>query len=221
MDSRYLWIIAMGAWMALSSSALAQSSSRGPGWEYGIDAVYLDSADWTFDGDSSLSVDSDLALTLTFGYRFNSRVELQFALDWQSSDYDATLQSATLPGSINVSGEYEAFTPRVNVNYKFLDSNLTPYVTGGIGWSFIDTNIPNSQVEIGCWWDPWYGQICTPYQSTKTIDEFAYQAGIGVRWDYSRAVSLRFGYERHWLDFSGAASTPDIDQLKLGFQLRY
>jgi opacity protein-like surface antigen len=221
MNSKYRWIIALAAWMAMSSPAWAQSSSRGPGWEYGIDAVYLDSADWSFDGGSSVSVDSDLALTLTFGYCFNSRVELQFALDWQSSSYDATLQSSTLPISIDVSGDYEAFTPRINVNYNFLDSDLTPYVTAGIGWSFIDTNIPNSQVQIGCWWDPWYGQICVPVQDTRSADTFTYQLGVGVRWDAPRGFSMRLGYEKHWYEFDNSSSSPDFDQYKLGVIFRY
>ena len=107
------------------------------------------------------------------------------------------------------------------MNYNFLAADFTPYVTGGIGWSFIDTNIPNSQVEIGCWWDPWYGQICTPYQSTRTEDEFTYQVGAGVRWDFSPGFSMRFGYEKHWYDYGNATSTPDLDQLKLGVMFIY
>lgn len=222
MESIYRMIIVLAGCVALSSPALAQSSSRGTGWEYGIDAVYFPSTDVDFEGGSSLSVDDDLALTLVFGYRLNSRVEIGFALDWQSADYDATIQSADLPGlSVDVNGEYEIFTPRVNVNYNFLDSNLTPYVTGGIGWAFIDTNIPEGRVEVGCWWDPWYGQICVPVQDTRSTDAFTYQLGAGVRWDASRGLSMRLGYEKHWYDFDKASSTPDFDQFKLGVVFRY
>lgn len=222
MDSRYRWIIAVATWMAMSSPAWAQSSSRGPGWEYGIEAVYLASTDISFDGGSSLSVDDDLSLTLIFGYRVNSRVEVSFSLDWETADYDATIQSADNPAlSVNVNGEYEAFTPRVNLNYNFIDGNLTPYVTGGIGWSFIDTNIPEGRVEIGCWWDPWYGQICVPVQDTRSTDVFTYQLGAGIRWDSSRAFSMRLGYEKHWYDFDNASSAPDFDQYKLGVIFRY
>jgi len=44
---------------------------------------------------------------------------------------------------------------------------------------------------FGCWWDPWLGYICTPCQSTRTSNEFSYQAGVGLRWDVSTAMSLR------------------------------
>ncbi len=64
---------------------------------------------------------------LIFGYRFNERVELAFALDWQEVDYDATLQSATIPSlRVNVTGDLEAFTPRAWVNYNFMEGPSHP-----------------------------------------------------------------------------------------------
>ena len=222
MNTRHQMWVACVVLMAMSVTAHAQSSNRGVGWEFGTDLIYLDSTDVSFDGGSRIAVDDDLALAITFGYRFSSRLELQFALDWQSVDYRATLQSALLPSlSIDVSGEYESFTPRVSANYNFIDGAITPYVTGGIGWSFIDTNIPNGRVQVGCWWDPWYGQICTPYQSTASTDGFTYQLGVGVRWDSSGTIGMRLGYEKHWYDFDNASGSPDFDQLKLGIFWRY
>jgi opacity protein-like surface antigen len=215
--SRILFVLL--ASIVVSSPALAQG--RRTGWEFGLEAVYLDSTDLSFDGGSSASVDDDLGLTLTFGYRFNPNFELQFGIDWSAVDYSAHLVSSNLPGvSIDVSGEYEYFTPRVNAVYNFRDAPITPYVSGGIGWAFIDTNIPTGRVEVGCWWDPWWGQICTPYQSTKDVDEFAYQAGVGVRWDISRYYSMRFGYEKQWIDFQHS-SNADFDQIRFSFQFTY
>ena len=221
MDTRHRLFFALAALTAVSSSAWAQSSGRDPGWEYGLDLVYLDSADLSFKGGSTLDVDDDVAATLVFGYRFDSHLEVQFALDYQSADYDATIQSADTPGlAVDVRGEYEAFTPRVNMNYNFLDGNITPYVTGGIGWSFIDTNIPDGRVEIGCWWDPWYGEVCVPVQDTRSSDAFTYQLGAGVRWDAPGNWSVRFGYEKHWYEFDNASGSADFDQIKLGVLFR-
>jgi opacity protein-like surface antigen len=76
-------------------------------------------------------------------------------------------------------------------------------------------------VQVGCWWDPWWGYICTPYQSTKSVDEFVYQLGAGVRWDLSPGYTLRLAYEKHWFDAGNATSTPDFDQWKLGIAFRY
>ena len=223
MNAKYRIVILLAALVALNSPAWGQSSNRDTGWEYGADLVYLGSSDLEFQGGSTADVEDDIAVAFIFGYRFNSRLELQFALDYQSVDYDATIQSADTPPAlaVDVRGEYESFTPRANVNYNFLDGNLTPYVTGGIGWSFIDTNIPEGRVEIGCWWDPWYGEICVPVQDTRSTDAFVYNLGAGVRWDASSNWSMRLGYEKHWYDLDTASGSPDFDQIKLGVVFRY
>lgn len=206
--------------LALASPAVAEN--RAQGWEIGLDLLYQDSTDISFEGGSSASIEDDIGLAVTFGYRFNPRLEIQFDLDWAVVDYDVTIQSAIAPGvQFQGRGEIESFTPRIGVSFNFLESDLTPYVNGTVGWSFVDTNIPNGPVQFGCWWDPWWGQICAPYQSTKSIDDATYSLGAGARWDFSECCMVRFGYEKRWFDYSNATSTPDFDELRLGFSLRY
>jgi opacity protein-like surface antigen len=201
--------------------AAAQSPSREPGWDVGLDVVYQLSTDASFEGGSALDFDDDIGLAMLFGYRFNSRFELQFALDWNDIDYSGVLQSVDVPSlSASIRGELESFTPRINAVYNFRDAPLTPYFGGGIGWSFIDTNIPTGQVSVGCWWDPWWGQICTPYQETLSTDQFSYQLAAGVRWDFNNVGTARLSWEKTWFDYSHAESTPSWDQLKLGFMYR-
>lgn len=202
--------------------ASAQNQGGRPGALFGVDVIYQDSTDISFDGGSKISLEQDWGLALTFGYRFNEHLELGFSLDWQQADYTAHLQSGLVPGvTADVRGDLEAWTPRIWVNYDFMKGPISPYVNGGIGWSFVDTNIPNSRVQVGCWWDPWWGYICTPYQSTKSVDDFVYQAGVGVRWHMADAFTLRLAYEKHWFDYGKASSTPDFDQIKLGFAYVY
>jgi opacity protein-like surface antigen len=206
--------------VALSTTALAEN--RGPGWEIGVDVKYQDSTDITFEGGSSAALEDDIGFALTFGYRFNSRLELQFALDWETVDYDVTIQSAIAPSlQFRGTGELESFTPRIGASFNFLEGDFTPYVNGTLGWSFVDTNIPDGPVQVGCWWDPWWGQICAPYQSTKSIDDFAYSLGVGARWDFSDCCMVRLGYEKRWFDYSKATSTPDFDEIRVGFSFRY
>src|SRR5262245_59220616 len=170
MKSRY--IVAATALCGVWS--LAAQAGRDVGWEFGGELIYQDSVDFSSDGGSAASLDSDLGLALTFAYRFNERLELTFGLDWNNIDYTAELVDADPPfvGTIGVDGELEAFTPRVGVNFNFMDGPFTPYVSGMIGYSFIDTNIPNGPPQTGCWWDPWYGQICGTWQDTRSTEEF-------------------------------------------------
>ncbi|HEV8442627.1 MAG TPA: outer membrane beta-barrel protein [Steroidobacteraceae bacterium] len=218
MKSRYIITLA-----ALCSAwSLAANAGRDVGWEFGGEVIYQNSQDVDFEGGSKLSMDSDVGLALTFGYRFSSRLELTMGLDWNNVDYDGVLQSGDFPNlTATVKGSMESFVPRVGLNFNFVDGPITPYVTGSIGYAFIDTNIPNGPAQGGCWWDPWYGQICGTWQPTKSVDEFTYSAGLGVRWDINNASTMRFAYEKHWIDVSSATSTPNFDQFKIGFSFQY
>jgi opacity protein-like surface antigen len=145
---------------------------------------------------------------------------MHFALDWADVDYRATLQRQNSSPTI-ASGTMESFTPRVDLHLNILDRPITPYVMAGVGYSYIDTNIPNGRPQTGCWWDPWYGYICTTYQSTKTTESFTYEGGVGLRFDFGSSGTLRVSYERHWLDLSNASGEAFVDQAKLGFVFRY
>ena len=214
--------------LALLLCSAAALADRQPGWDFGGEVLYQFSQDVDFKGGSRASLDDDLGLALSFTYRFNSRLELLFGVDWNSIDYNADIAPAPVsPGGpvvgngFSVEGTIEYWTPRVGVNFNLLEGDLTPYVTGGIGWAFIDTNVPEGRPQSTCWWDPWYGYICGTFQNTKSVDELEYNVGAGLRWDINRTMSLRFGYERHWIDLNDASSTPDFDQLKVGIIGRY
>ena len=212
MKSRYIVTLA-----ALCSCwSLAAHADRDTGWEFGGELIYQTSQDISGDNGSTAALDDDIGLALTFGYRVNPHLEVQFGVDWNTVDYTANLVSADLPNlEVGVDGELESFTTRVGVNYNFIDGPITPYVNGTIGYSFIDTNIPDGPPQSGCWWDPWYGQICGTWQSTRSLDKFIYGAGLGVRWDTSDTLSVRLEYQKRWIDASDAGS-PDFDQFKLG-----
>ena len=214
--------------LALLLCSAAALADRQPGWDFGGEVLYQFSQDVDFKGGSHADLDDDLGLALSFTYRFNSRFELLFGVDWNSIDYSADIAPAPAnPGGpvigsgFSVDGTLEYWTPRVGVNFNLLEGDLTPYVTGGVGWSFIDTNVPEGRPQSTCWWDPWYGYVCGTFQNTKSIDELTYNVGLGVRWDLRGALSLRFGYERHWIDLNDASSTPGFDQLKIGIIGRY
>ena len=219
MKSRYIVTLAA----VCSAWSLAAHADRDTGWEFGGELIYQDSTEFTASHDAAASLDSDLGIALTFGYRFSERLELTFGVDWNNIDYNATVVSDGVPllpngTEIAVSGELEAFTPRVGFNFNFIDGPITPYVSGMIGYAFIDTNIPDGPAQGGCYWDPWYGQICGTWQPTRSVEDLVYGAGVGVRWDVNDAWSMRFGYEKRWIDSNGS---PDVDQLKLGVSVMY
>ncbi len=201
---------------ALSLGASAQS--RDTGWEFGGDITYQPSKDMNIDS-TSISFDDDIGLTLYAGYRMSSRLEFQFGLDWSTIDYQARFPGLAPDTTIELDTELESFTPFAKVNFNFIDGPITPYVTAGVGWSFIDTNIPDAPPQTGCWWDPWWGYVCDTFQSTKNTDAFTYDVGLGLRWDLSPGYSMRLAYEKHWYDAD--AGSPDFDRFRLGIAFVY
>jgi opacity protein-like surface antigen len=207
--------------LTLSSLAHAQyGSGDGIGWDFGVDLIYQNATTIDFSGGTSANLNADWGLALNFGYHVNPHVEAQFGLDWTNIDYRANLALGT-GGVTQAEGNYQSFTPRVNLIYNFLDQPLTPFVMAGIGYSFIDTNVPAGRPQTGCWWDPWYGYICSSVQPTKTEDGFAYQVGLGAKWDLGGASSVRLSAERHWMDLGGNAGTPAVYQIRLGYSMRF
>jgi opacity protein-like surface antigen len=207
---------------ALGACTQASADERGPGWEMGLDVIYQDAQAINFDGDSQVRLQTDYGISAWLGYRFNTHFDMQWTLDWNDIDYKSTLTSQSPFGlTANIDGTLESFTTRFVANYNILDRPLTPYVTAGIGWAFVDTNVPTGPPQSFCWWDPWWGPVCGAYQNTRSFDEFAYNLGVGARWDLGSAFTLRLAYEQHWIDFSKANSTPTFDQVKLGFAVRY
>jgi opacity protein-like surface antigen len=212
-------VTALAAVGALWSAAA--HAERHPGWDFGGALIYQDAQHIDFDGGSSAALDDDLGLALTFGYRFNERLELTFGLDWNNVDYTVNVANGLGGTGFRADGDLEAFTPWVGLNVNLMKGDFTPYVSGMVGWAFIDTNIPDGPPVNSCWWDPWWGYVCGTWQDTRSIDELAYGLGAGVRWDASSTLSLRFGYEKRWLDLGEATSTPGFDQLKLSVIARY
>ena len=203
-------------------SAGVSAQSRDTGWEFGGDVVYQSSRDVDFDNGGTTQFGDDIGISLFAGYRMSSRVEFQFGLDWSTVDYEADFTPTNFPNTnVNINADIEAFTPFAKVNFNFLEGPITPFVSAGIGWSFIDTNIPNGLPQTGCWWDPWYGQVCGSFQSTRSTDAFTYDFGLGVRWDLSTGYSLRLAYEKAWYDVDNAPSAPDFDKFKLGIVFVY
>jgi opacity protein-like surface antigen len=215
MKAGVIGLFAVGC-CALSLAVNAQN--RDTGWEFGADVTYQTSKDVDIET-TDISFDDDIGLSLYAGYRMNSQLEFQFGIDWNTVDYQASFPGVNPGVELTVDTELEAITPFAKANYNFVDGPITPYVTAGIGWAFIDTNIPNGPPTTGCWWDPWWGYICDTFQSTHSTDSFTYEAGLGVRWDVAPGYSLRLAYEKHWYD--GDADTTDFDRFRLGIVFRY
>ncbi len=193
--------------------AQMQRSER---WDFTIQTRYNSSMDYTGDGGSSLSVNSDLGWGFGFGYNFNQHFNLGLLFTWRSVPYQSMAVDADDPSqSTQYSGQLSTSTFGLSGEYNVLKGPITPYVNGSLGWMHINTNVFAGWTS-GCYWDPWWGYICGPVPLTYGANKTVYTLGLGMRFEVSDAVFLRGGYERGWLS-SGTLDGTDMMRIDLGF----
>jgi opacity protein-like surface antigen len=166
---------------------------------------------------STLDTDNEFGFSLGGGYNFTDRLATTFGFQWSGVGYNATAMDED-GAEVGISGKYDSFTLSGNLVYYFSDGPLSPYVGAGIGWTWIDTNVPNGPPYTWCWWDPWWGYVCSTSYPTETIDAFSYQALIGLRYTFdSDRTFVQLGYTSQWMDFDRASGTPRFDVITLDF----
>jgi hypothetical protein len=176
--------------------------SRAEHWEFTLQSRYLDAKTLTSPAGSKLDINSDFGWGFGFGYNFNDHLAMSFDFGWSSPSYDATIVSADIPPAADsqASGELSTSSMHLSLLYNFIAGSFTPFVSAGIGGTFIDSNIASGPPVTGCWYDYWGNYWCDTYQPTYTDSRFSYNAGIGIRWDVARDAFLRASIGTYWID---------------------
>jgi len=219
-----LTIIAVVAMHASVTGAqentIIRPSNRSGDFEFSVPIIYTDSATIKGSGDSSADLNSDWSAGFGIGYDINENFLINGLFAWSSRSYEA--KDVLENGLTNrYNGTLDTFTISLNGTYYFLDKNITPFVSGGIGWTYLDTNIPNGLGESYCYWDPWWGYVCGTYVPTKTENDISFNAGLGVRWDITNSFSLQASYNKMWIDISKASGgMPDFNVYKMDIIFR-
>jgi opacity protein-like surface antigen len=182
----------------------SKPSNRTGKWDLGFLVNQVGSWDVTSRNGSTIDVDSETGWGFLVGYNYNEHFNLAFEYTHNAQDYNTIIYPESGPAE-NIQHTLDNDAINFNFTYNILAKTFTPYVSGGLGWTELDSNIVSSEINTGCWWDPWWGYICAPYYSTYGDYAFAYSAGAGVRWDVSPQISLKLGidYKRMKLDGIG------------------
>lgn len=202
------------------SYAVNRTEGRARTWDNLLPILYTNS--WTIHGQNGASVDisGDWGIGFGGGYNFTDHFQLNGLFTWTAPRYDATI--AQSDGTTRrYSNRLDTFTISLNGNYYFLKGKLTPFVSGGMGITYLDSNIQNGVATTECWWDPFLGHICGASVPTKTEKAVSYNAGIGIRFDINSRLGLQTGYNRMWVDLPNASGgMPDFDIWRLDFVVR-
>ncbi len=189
-------------------------------YEITLQPRYIASKSIGFEGGSKIDLDPTLGFGVGFGYNFTNNIALHLDGSWSESDYKAKIATynGSASGTTTADGTLGFGTIAANLSYYFLDGPLTPFVMGGIGWTWVDSNIPSGPPDQYCWYDPWYGDVCQEYQHTYTANYFSYNLGLGARWDMTSAFFLRGSVVWQWIDL-GRTGTTDFmgGRMDLGY----
>ncbi len=214
--------VVAGVMMSFGASAQqVDTGSRAGKWETRIGVLFNNSVNVDFEGGTTADVKSSTGIKFGLGYHVTDNLELGGNITYDQRDYDATIVGAT-PGDLWFArGQLDNSSLMFDATWNFVRGPFTPFVLGAVGWNWTDTNIANGPPVYGCWWDPWYGYICSGYQSTKTLNGFAYQLGGGFRYDFNPQFSVTASYKETWVDLGEARGTPNFGTLDLSLGWRF
>ena len=156
------------------------------------------------------------------GYHFTDRLRLGSTFTYDQKDYDAEVVGDDAGESFPIEGSLDTMSLHARRRVHFLTGPFTPYVVGGVGWAWVDTNIASEPPQIGCWWHPWYGYVCTGLAG--------HQDGRwpGLRGRPRHALRLQrrrwpptAAYRMRWVDFENATGTPSFDTLQLNLVWKF
>lgn len=194
--------------------ACAGPAHRAERWEAYFQARWIDGEQLGLRGPATVDVSGDQAWAFGFGYNFTNQWSVSGELGWGSTGF--RVDSVDENGDdVRVRGTLDTTTTYLNGTYYLLDRALTPYVSGVLGWTYIDSNIPSGPPSNVCWWDPWYGYICTSYQPTHTETAWSYGLSAGLRWDGPKGFFLRGGVGETWFDLDAADGRPSFVNWRL------
>lgn len=197
-----------------SSRTPTLSMDDGRPWLTRIGVTYQPTTNIRFDGGSKVEFNSSTGFLVGLGYDVSDKLQVGANFTYDHRGYDGHLRGDEPGETFPVRGSLQSMGVMFDLTYYFMTGRFSPFITTGVGWDFVDTNLPTSPPQIGCWWDPWYGYLCQGFQDTANVDGFAYQAGAGLTYRVNPSVSLSGSYRVNWLDFPKAQGTPGFD----GFQ---
>jgi opacity protein-like surface antigen len=209
---------------SLAAVAAAQTYERAGTWEAGF--VVIDTGDDFLSGQQGTSLDlqSELGWGFWGGYNFNNHLGVSFDWSHVSPDYTLTYRrdNGGIPGQLEtIRHTADIDNLHIKGTFNFLEGAFTPFVEAGFGWTWADSNVASGLPQTGCWWDPWWGYVCTSYYDTYDSTNTSYTYSAGLRWDISPDFTLRADYGILNVDMSAASGSAEFEALRIAFGWRF
>lgn len=185
----------------------ASPINRSEHWEFYFQTRWIEGETVDLQGPAEVTISDENTFAFGFGYNFNNRLSLSGEFAWGSVSYTANSIDAN-GDPVRLGGTLDTGSTFANLTYYFSEKSLAPFVGAQMGWVFVDSNIPAGPPSNVCWWDPWWGYICSPYQPTYSETSFGYGVTAGLRWDGPNGFFVRGSIGESWIDFDSTSSAP-------------
>jgi len=179
--------------------------------EFYIGGSYIGGGETSLEGAPvDIKFDDDWGFNLGGGYHLNDNLFIGGEFLFADSRFTGT---STEDDSV-LSQKMRQWGLTAGLEYNLLTGPLTPYISAGLGLTYLETDDPTSDPEYICrpgywgWWCSWYYPVYSDWF-------FTYYAGAGLRWDYNNHSVLRLSYKSSWMSVSGVTSTPRQDMVSL------
>lgn len=148
---------------------------------------------------ADLSMDFDDAGLFGFGlaYHLNNHFAIRGEFTFGHADYEASHGTARATGEAALQGG------KFTLDYNVLEGKVTPVVSAGLGYLFVDSGIVSGPPDYYCWWDAWWGYVCTGAYPTYSKTYFTLHAAAGVRWEISDTLFAQATGGAQWVDTGG------------------
>ena len=207
--------------LLVSAFSNAADSNRGRNWEATIMVLGTGSESSSGENGSGIDMDSTTGWGFDVTYNFSKKFALGFDAAFIKPSYTATYNTEE-NGLQSLQHKASIFNGQLNGTWNMLDGPFTPYLQLGIGWTHFDSNVADGPPTTGCWWDPWWGYVCSNFFSTYKDTRFSWGAGLGLRYEFQNSMFVKGSVNRIEIDGGNNAADPKFDmwKLELGWMLR-
>jgi hypothetical protein len=206
-------------WGAARPSAADAQMRRAGHWQFSVPINFVSGETIDGAGGSSAEMNNDVGWGIGFAYHINDRFMVGFETTWLGASYDATVPvdddgDQSPDGEVTLGGSLDASSFQVLGQFHVLESGRwTPFLRGNLGFTYADSNIPSGPAEGTCWWDPWWGYVCSAWQPTYDRTSFSFGGAAGIRGAIGNRFFLEGSVNGLWVDFEN--DTPFLKGVRL------
>ena len=132
-------------------------------------------------------------------YHFNQFLSVHADFMFGSATFSGDLPLAT-GGTFHESQDTFLQTGRFNLDYNIINRRITPFVTAGIGYQYMEAELENAP-PVSYWYPGWGWQ----YGHTQVWEtDFTWNVGGGIRWNITDNFFIKATVGAQWLEYSGA-----------------